>query len=179
MKQVKGSRGWIAAAFAILFTVGLIAVQTKAAIGELLNGRIPLGTALAVPVEEGARTARSLTDAEVSRMSSRQLAAYVFENHGCKTCHTPGKQGKFGLTDHGKEVSMSSLGCISLLTAMSTTSQEKTGNSTSAQNYKAASFAQFGCVRCHETTGGLTKYGALLKSRHMTCPDVERIMSQR
>ena len=32
MKRVKGSRGWIAAAFAILFTVGLIAVQTKAAI---------------------------------------------------------------------------------------------------------------------------------------------------
>jgi len=128
------------------------------------------------------RAARSLTDAEVSRMSSRQLAAYVFENHGCKTCHTPGKHGKFSLTDHGKEVSMSSLGCISLLTAMRTTSQEKTGNSTSAQNYKAASFAQFGCVRCHETTGGklgLTEYGALLKSRHMTCPDVERMMSQR
>jgi hypothetical protein len=32
MKRVKGSRGWIAAAFTILFTVGLIAVQTKAAI---------------------------------------------------------------------------------------------------------------------------------------------------
>jgi hypothetical protein len=32
MKQVKGSRGWIAAAFTILFTVGLIAVRTKAAI---------------------------------------------------------------------------------------------------------------------------------------------------
>jgi len=32
MKREKGSRGWIAAAFTILFTVGLIAVQTKAAI---------------------------------------------------------------------------------------------------------------------------------------------------
>jgi hypothetical protein len=32
MKRVKGSRGWIAAAFTILFTVGLIAVRTKAAI---------------------------------------------------------------------------------------------------------------------------------------------------
>jgi hypothetical protein len=31
MKRVKG-RGWIAAAFTILFTIGLIAVQTKAAI---------------------------------------------------------------------------------------------------------------------------------------------------
>jgi hypothetical protein len=32
MKRVKGSRGWIAAAFTILFTIGLIAVRTKAAI---------------------------------------------------------------------------------------------------------------------------------------------------
>ena len=32
MKRVKGIRGWIAAAFTILFTVGLIAVRTKAAI---------------------------------------------------------------------------------------------------------------------------------------------------
>ena len=32
MKRGKGSRGWIAAAFTILFTIGLIAVQTNAAI---------------------------------------------------------------------------------------------------------------------------------------------------
>jgi hypothetical protein len=32
MKRVKGSRGWIAAAFTILFTISLIAVQAKAAI---------------------------------------------------------------------------------------------------------------------------------------------------
>jgi hypothetical protein len=32
MKRVKGSRGWIAAAFTILFTVGLVAVRAKAAI---------------------------------------------------------------------------------------------------------------------------------------------------
>ena len=32
MKRVKGIRGWIAAAFTILFTVGLVAVRTKAAI---------------------------------------------------------------------------------------------------------------------------------------------------
>jgi hypothetical protein len=32
MKRVKGSRGWIAAAFTILLTIGSIAVRTKAAI---------------------------------------------------------------------------------------------------------------------------------------------------
>ena len=32
MKQVKGIRGWIVAAFTILLTIGTIAVQTKAAI---------------------------------------------------------------------------------------------------------------------------------------------------
>ena len=31
MNRVKGSRGWIAAAFTILLTIGLIAVRTKAA----------------------------------------------------------------------------------------------------------------------------------------------------
>ena len=32
MKRVKGSRGWIAAAFTILLTIGSVAVRTKAAI---------------------------------------------------------------------------------------------------------------------------------------------------
>jgi len=32
MKRVKSSRGWIAAAFTILFTVGMVAVRTNAAI---------------------------------------------------------------------------------------------------------------------------------------------------
>jgi hypothetical protein len=39
MKRVRGSRGWIAVAFTILFTVGLIAVQTKAAIQP--SGEVP------------------------------------------------------------------------------------------------------------------------------------------
>ncbi len=46
MKRVKGSRGWIAAAFTILFTIGLVAVRTKAAIQP--SGAAP--STLAAPV---------------------------------------------------------------------------------------------------------------------------------
>jgi hypothetical protein len=46
MKRVKGSRGWIAAAFTILFTIGSIAVRTKAAVQP--SGEAPL--TLTVPV---------------------------------------------------------------------------------------------------------------------------------
>ena len=50
MKRVKGSRGWIAAAFAILFTVGLIAVQTKAAIQP--SGEAPSTLTPPVPISD-------------------------------------------------------------------------------------------------------------------------------
>jgi hypothetical protein len=46
MKRVKGSRGWIAAAFTILFTIGLIAVRTEAAIQP--SGEAP--TTLTTPM---------------------------------------------------------------------------------------------------------------------------------
>ena len=50
MKRVKGSRGWIAAAFTILFTVGLIAVQTKAAIQP--SGKTPSTLPPPVPISD-------------------------------------------------------------------------------------------------------------------------------
>jgi hypothetical protein len=50
MKRVKGSRGWIAAAFTILFTVGLIAVQMKAAIQP--SGQAPSTLTPPVPISD-------------------------------------------------------------------------------------------------------------------------------
>src|SRR5438445_414559 len=42
---------------------------------------------------------KALTDTEMARMSSDELARYVFENHGCKNCHTMGTDGKLGFTE--------------------------------------------------------------------------------
>jgi hypothetical protein len=35
--------------------------------------------------------------------SRRELAQYLFDSHGCRTCHTIGSEGKFGFTKLGEE----------------------------------------------------------------------------
>ena len=48
----------------------------------------------------------------------RELAQYVFDTHGCKKCHTLGRDGKFGYTARGRERAKGFEGCINMLTAM-------------------------------------------------------------
>jgi hypothetical protein len=47
----------------------------------------------------------------------------------------------------------------------------------------AARFQEFGCTTCHQIVThrrmGLTSYGAKLKSMHLACTDVERILSHQ
>ena len=31
---------------------------------------------------------KKLTEAQIAKMDSNQLAHYIFQNHGCKNCHT-------------------------------------------------------------------------------------------
>ena len=50
-------------------------------------------------------------------MSSEQLAKYIFDHHGCDSCHTMSTNGKLGYTERGKEVGTGFIGCISLLTS--------------------------------------------------------------
>ena len=50
--------------------------------------------------------------------SPRELAQYVFDTHGCKKCHTIGRDGKLGFTELGKQRATGFEGCIHLLTAM-------------------------------------------------------------
>jgi hypothetical protein len=70
-------------------------------------------------------TTKTLTDTQMSRMSSDELANYVFQHHGCKNCHTLGKAGKLGLTEQGMEVGKNYEGCVSLLTSMNLIAQLK------------------------------------------------------
>lgn len=124
----------------------------------------------------------ALTDAQMSKMSSDELAHYVFEHHGCNNCHTLGANGKLGFTDRGKQVGKGFEGCISLLTSMNVIAQVKSADRSAEEKQKAARFQEFGCTTCHQITPGklgLTSYGTKLKSLHMACTDVERILAQQ
>lgn len=125
---------------------------------------------------------KTLTDAQMSQMSTDDLAKYVFQEHGCKNCHTLGKAGRLGLTERGIEIGKSYEGCVSLLTSMNLIAQRRDAER-SADKKTAARFREFGCTACHQivTRGGmgLTSYGAKLKSMHMACTDVERLLSQQ
>ncbi|HKN34601.1 MAG TPA: hypothetical protein VJX16_15290 [Terriglobales bacterium] len=125
---------------------------------------------------------KKLTDAQMAKMNSDQLAHYIFQNHGCKDCHTLGSGGKLGFTEQGKQIGKGFEGCISLLTSMNVIAQTKESVRTSDDKHQVARFHRFGCSECHQITPGklgLTAYGAKLKSLHLACTEVERILSSR
>lgn len=124
----------------------------------------------------------TLTEAQMSKMSSDQLAHYVFEHHGCNNCHTLGANGKLGFTERGAQVGKGFEGCISLLTSMNVIAQVKPSDRSTDEKQRAARFQEFGCTTCHQIVPGklgLTNYGTKLKSLHMACTDVERILSSQ
>ncbi len=139
-------------------------------------------TPSAEPSKSASAAPATLTDAQMSHMSSDELARYVFDHHGCNGCHTLGANGKLGFTDRGKQVGKGFVGCISLLTSMNVIAQVKPANRSAEEKQKAATFQSFGCTTCHQITPGklgLTSYGSKLKSLHMACTDVERILAQQ
>jgi cytochrome c551/c552 len=140
------------------------------------------------PISPPARSSKTsaspdaLTDAQMSKMSSDELAHYVFEHHGCNNCHTLGANGKLGFTERGKQVGKGFEGCIALLTSMNVIAQVKPADRSAEEKQKAARFQEFGCTTCHQITPGklgLTTYGTKIKSLHMACTEVERILAQQ
>lgn len=129
----------------------------------------------------------SASDATLERMiaagkSPQELAKYVFETHGCKSCHTMGEQGKLGYTDRGKERAKNFEGCIKMLTAMTVIVQVSEEKRTPQQRDKAARFQEFGCTSCHLVSPGklsLTEAGAKLNHLHLGCVNVEKLVSSR
>jgi cytochrome c551/c552 len=128
-----------------------------------------------------ASSKKELSEAEMSHMSPGELATYIFEHHGCDSCHTMGSNGKLGYTERGKQVGKGFIGCVSLLTSMNLIAQVDPANRTPDEKEKAVKFREFGCTTCHQIVPGklgLTSYGIRLKSFHMACTDVEKILSQ-
>lgn len=112
----------------------------------------------------------------MARMNSGPLTQYVFDNQGCRTCHTVSADGKLGFTDRGKELGKGFEGCTSLLTAMNVIAQVPQASRTADEKAKATTFQQFGCATCHQIvpgTMGLTKFAGKLKSLHLICTEIK------
>jgi cytochrome c2 len=165
---------WLGAASLVLCSVFLFA-QSKPAAQPAQSSNSPTAAS-------ATSNKTMLTDAQMSKMSSDELAHYVFEHHGCNNCHTLGANGKLGFTERGTQVGKGFVGCISLLTSMNVIAQVKPADRTQDEKQKAATFQEFGCTTCHQIVPGklgLTGYGTKLKSLHMACTDVERILSSQ
>jgi cytochrome c551/c552 len=155
-----------------------------------LRGRIPgpwivagliLGFALAASLSIVSRSgtaasADTLSDAQIAHMSSGALTKYVFDNQGCRTCHTASADGKLGFTERGKQLSKGFEGCTSLLSSMNIIAQVPQASRTPEEKAAAARFQEFGCASCHQIvpgTMGLTKYAPKLKSLHLICTEIQ------
>ena len=109
--------------------------------------------------------------------SQREIAQYVFDTHGCKSCHVAGQDGKLGFTAKGREIGKGFEGCLSMLSAMNLIAQVPNDQRTPDQRRKAARFEEFGCTFCHKITPGkmgLTEVGAKLSHMHLGCVEVEQ-----
>lgn len=112
----------------------------------------------------------------------KELAQYVFDNHGCNGCHTAGQGGKLGFTEKGKQLSNGFEGCIRSLTAMNVIAQVPANQRSADQKTKAQRFEEFGCTLCHQIVPGkmaLTALGTKLTHMHLGCVDVEKTLASR
>jgi hypothetical protein len=125
-------------------------------------------------------TAATLDGMVKANKSPRELAVYVFDTHGCRSCHTMGSDGKLGFTAKGKDRAQGFEGCISMLTAMTVITQVPEEKRSTPQRQKAARFEEFGCTACHKLTPGkmsLTEAGAKLSQLHLGCVEVEKLVA--
>jgi len=114
--------------------------------------------------------------------SHKEMAQYIFENHGCNDCHTAGENGKLGFTGKGKQLASGFEGCIRSLTAMNLIAQVPASQRSADQKKTAQRFEEFGCTLCHQIVPGkmgLTELGAKLTHMHLGCVDVEKVLASR
>jgi cytochrome c551/c552 len=112
--------------------------------------------------------------------NAHEVAAYIFDNYSCKNCHTVASGGKFGYTPLGAQLKNKSEGCIALLTTVSRIVTMPEANRTAEQKEKLAHFSDYGCTACHRISFGsieLTEVGAKLKTMHLACTDVQRVLN--
>jgi hypothetical protein len=114
--------------------------------------------------------------------SPQELAAYLFDTHGCKNCHTAGRDGKLGFTKKGEERAQGFQGCIATLKAMTVIARVPANQRSATQRQRVQQFEEFGCVTCHKIAdgkAGLTAVGAKLAHLHLGCVDVEKVLASK
>jgi cytochrome c2 len=172
----------LATAVAIGFSAASLVLCSVVLFSQPKPASQPAQSSNSTTASSGPTNKAMLTDAQMSKMSSDELAHYVFEHHGCNNCHTLGANGKLGFTERGTQVGKGFEGCISLLTSMNVIAQVKPADRSGDEKQKAARFEEFGCTTCHQIVPGklgLTAYGTKLKSLHMACTDVEKILASQ
>ena len=112
--------------------------------------------------------------------SAHEIATYLFENYGCKNCHTVAGGGKFGYTEMGEQLKNKSEGCIALLTSVRRIATLPEADRTAEHKEKLAHFNDYGCTACHRISFGsvgLTEVGATIKTMHLACTDVQKTLN--
>jgi cytochrome c2 len=142
-----------------------------------------LALSLLAQQKQSSQTTSAAIDKMIAaKKSDKELAQYVFDNHGCKTCHTVGDNGKLGFTEKGKNLTNGFDGCIRMLTAMNVIAQVDPNQRSGDQKIKAKQFEEFGCTLCHQIVPGkmgLTNLGMKLNHLHLGCVDVEKKVARK
>jgi cytochrome c551/c552 len=152
----------------------LLVVFAAFAVGECLPAQQKPQSAQA--------TSAALDKMIAAKKSQKELSQYVFDNHGCKSCHTAGENGKLGYTERGKQLSSGFEGCVRMLTAMNLIAQVPADQRSADQKIKAQRFDEFGCTFCHQIIPGkmgLTDLGSKLSHLHLGCGDVEKLVASK
>jgi hypothetical protein len=136
-----------------------------------------LSLALILALSIGAAYAAGEADGSAN---PHRLAAKIFKEHNCGNCHTLGSKGQFGYTAHGLAIKQQSLGCVDLLNQMTKLTGVPEERWTADEQAKVHDFHEFGCTQCHQMTSHgmeMTALGAKLRTAHMSCPEVEKILN--
>ena len=152
----------------------LLVVFVAFAVGERLSAQQKQPSAQA--------TSAALDKMIAAKKSQKELCQYVFDSHGCKTCHTAGENGKLGYTEKGKQLTTGFEGCVRMLTAMNLIAQVPATQRSADQKTKAQRFDEFGCTFCHQIVPGkmgLTDLGSKLSHLHLGCADVEKVVASK
>jgi hypothetical protein len=119
--------------------------------------------------------------AVVAGNTPKERAEYVFAKYECNSCHTLGREGKFGFTPRGARLKEDSEGCVALLTSMSVIAHVPEDQRNPQQKIRASRFTEYGCAVCHQVKPGqmsLTQTGEELASLHLSCPEVQNLVAR-
>jgi len=129
----------------------------------------------------GVACSRKSSAGVVAGNTPKEMAQHVFEKYDCESCHTLGREGKFGFTPRGARLKEDSEGCVSMLTSMSVIVHVPEAERNAQQKTRASHFNEYGCAVCHQVNPGemsLTQTGQELASLHLSCSEVQNLLAR-